>query len=223
MTGLRPTFANDSGETGYLPRIGMPSMERRDQVKPFLQFSLALAVFANMAHAEITQWKVVGEWDVSFYSNADGCLAYAEYEGGMSFFIGLTDLSTSALLEVSLLKDQWQGIEAGKEYSIKVQFGNEEPWTLEMLGVKLETLNGLTFTFDASSDQAALFAEEFMREVSMDWSYAGQTVDYVTLRGSRAAFEEAVACAKSYRDAITPSDDPFSSGGQRSSDDPFAN
>jgi hypothetical protein len=178
---------------------------------------------AQSAYSEITNWKTVGEWDVSFYPGTGGCLASAEYEGGLSFLIGLTDVNGDIALEIVLLKEEWQAIEDDKEYTVNVKFGNETPWTLEMTGVRLETFNGLNFSISAATEEAGLIAEEFVREVSMDWTYDGKNIAFVTLRGSRAAFEEAVACTKSYRNATQQSDDPFSSSSQRSADDPFAN
>lgn len=91
-----------------------------------------------------------------------------------------------------------------------------------MRGVETETLFGLTLNLPANSEEAGQIVEEFMREVSMDWKYDGKPLAYVTLRGSRIAFEEAVACAKSYRGAVHGSGDPFASSAPRSSSDPFA-
>jgi hypothetical protein len=190
----------------------------------FAEIGCVFLSFAPLqVEADVVPWKVVSDWDISFYDSANGCLAFADYEGGMSFFIGLTNLDSELVFEITLLSEAWKSIESGKEYSVSAQFGNESPWTLEMRGVETETLFGLTLNLAANSEEAGQIVEEFMREVSMDWKYDGKTLAYTTLRGSRVAFDEAVACAKSYRGAVQGSGDPFSSSAPKKPNDPFAN
>lgn len=184
--------------------------------------SVLLSMTPLQVAAEVVPWKVVSNWDISFYDSVNGCLAYTSYEGGMSFFIGLINLDRDLVFEITLLNKTWKSIESEKEYTISARFRNETPWKLEMRGVETETLFGLTLNLAANSDEAGQIAEEFMREVSMDWTYDGKTLAYTTLRGSRVAFEEAVACAKSYRRAVQGSEDPFSTSPTRNSADPFA-
>jgi hypothetical protein len=173
--------------------------------------------------AEITPWRTVGDWDISFYPGSNACLAYATYENNLGFFIGISNLTGNLNLEVTLLNEQWKSIESGKEYGVSVVFGNEPPWNLEMIGVQTETFHGLTFAIAADSTEAGQFADEFMREVTMSWTYGGNQMAFVTLRGSKLAFDEAVACAKSFRTANQGNGDPFATDGNLAPLDPFAN
>lgn len=173
--------------------------------------------------AEYSTWKTVGGWDISLYPSSGGCQAYAQYNDGVSFFIGLSRDDDTLNFEMTLMNDKWKSIENNKEYEVVVTLGNETPWTLEMTGVKFESTWGMSFVTPASSEKAGRFVEEFMREVGMEWTYNGKRLGYLSLRDSRAAFEEAVACTKSFQDATGSSSDPFATGSSSKTLDPFAN
>lgn len=164
---------------------------------------------AGGASADSTLWKTVGWWDISFYSESQGCSALAVYDGGVSFFIGLDASGDEIAMEVLLFDEKWKSIEDDKEYEVKVAFGNETPWTLDMTGRKAENISGLRILIPLSSEQAADFADEFMRETSMEWTYEGVSLGSLALDGSRQAFNEAIACTRSYREAVEQAADPF--------------
>jgi len=187
---------------------------------------VSVASFATVlpmpSKADVTQWKKVGGWDVGFYSNLPGCLAYMPYEGGTHFWIGFIKRDDNILLDVSLMDDAWQSIEAGKEYSVKVYFGDETPWTLEMSGKNYDGSPALNFAFDATTEQSGRFIDEFVRETGMKWYYRNAMLGHYSLRGSGLAIDEAVACQKSFNEAVAGVSDPFggSAGGLNS--DPFS-
>lgn len=181
--------------------------------------SLATMLAAPLK-ADVTSWKKVGGWDIGFYPNLPGCLAYMPYEGGTHFWIGFIRRDDDILLDVSLMDDAWRSIEAGKEYSVKVYFGDETPWTLEMSGRNYDGSPALNFTFDASTEQSGRFVNEFMRETGMKWYYNNAMLGHYSLRGSRQALDEAVACQKSFNEALSGVSDPFGGGGGNS--DPFS-
>jgi hypothetical protein len=178
----------------------------------------ALALASTTAQAEVTLWKKVGGWDVSFYPGLPGCLASAEYNRGTTFFIGFIRSDRDLLLNVTLMDESWGSIEAGKEYEVKFYFGDESPWTLNMRGERYGQFPGLDFTISAAASQADLFVEEFQRELYMEIFYAGVSLGKYTLKGTRAAFQETIRCQRSFNDAVTSVGDPFSAG----SSDPFA-
>lgn len=175
---------------------------------------------AGGGQAETTLWKTVGWWDISFYPNAAGCSAFASYDGGISFFLGLDGSGDEMAMEVLLFDEKWKSIEEGKDYEVKVAFGNETPWTLDMTGRKADTVSGLRILIPISSEQAANFADEFMRSSHMEWTYEGVSLGRLGLDGSRQAFSEAIDCTKSYQEAIGQSSDPFS-GASPNAGDPF--
>lgn len=182
----------------------------------------AICLTAATARAETVDWKSVGGWDISFYPGSEGCQAFALFEKNTAFFIGFDNNNEQLTLDVTLLDERWGSIENEKEYSIKVKFGNESPWTLEMDGVVMDGYPGLNIMIDAESDEAALFIDEFQRETSMDWTYGNTTLGRYTLRGSRVAFDEVIACQKSYFEALSSQADPFAASESGSTSDPFA-
>jgi hypothetical protein len=177
-----------------------------------------LALACTASQAEVTLWKRVSGWDVSFYPGLPGCLASVQYNRGTSFFIGFIRRDRDLLLNVTLMDEAWRSIEAGKEYEVKIYFGDESPWTLNMLGERYGQFPGLDFSISATADQADLFVEEFQRELYMEIFYAGVSLGKYTLKGTRAAFQETIRCQRSFNDAVTSVGDPFSAG----SSDPFA-
>ncbi|SDJ16575.1 hypothetical protein [Lutimaribacter saemankumensis] len=172
--------------------------------------------------AEVTSWKTVGDWDVDFYSGLPGCLASTNYEGGTLFMIGFIKRDDKILLDVTLMDDAWASIENGKEYNVKVFFGDETPWTLEMTGRDFNGNPGLTFSFDASTEQSGQFAREFMKETEMKWYYRNTMLGHYSLRGSRQAFDTAVECQKSFHEAVSGLSDPFGGSSGNSNTDPFS-
>ncbi|MBO9449347.1 hypothetical protein J7426_03700 [Tropicibacter sp. R16_0] len=174
-------------------------------------------LLGTTALADPIDWKVVRGWDISFYPASEGCQAFALFEEDTAFFIGFDNTENELSLDVTLLDQKWRSIEAGKEYKVEVKFGDESPWTMDMDGLKTDEFPGLGIMIDAGSDQAKLFIDEFQRENSMKWSFKSNVLGHYTLRGSRAAFDEVIACQRSYMRAQSSSD-PFA----QSSSDPFA-
>lgn len=183
-------------------------------------FAAAAVLFtgASAAIADTILWKTVRGWDISFYPGSAGCQAYAQFEEGTAFFIGFDGNNDVLAVDVTLLDQRWTSIENGKEYPIEVKFGNETPWTLKMDGVVWQGNPGLNIMIAAGSDEASLFVDEFQRETSMAWAYGTASLGRYTLRGSRRAFDEVIACQRSYLDAVAPQSDPF----RANPSDPFS-
>lgn len=180
------------------------------------------AMLPAQAKADVTLWKDVGNWSIGFYPNLPGCLAYTSYERGTHFWIGLIKKDDRTLLDVSLMDDAWKSIEPGKEYSVKVYFGDETPWTLEMSGKDYDGSPAINFAFDAYSEKAGLFVEEFQRELGMAWYYQNVQLGRYSLRGTQKAFDEVVACQKSFNEAVSSVSDPFGGPSGSSKTDPFS-
>lgn len=180
-----------------------------------------LAVSMNSAVAEAIDWKTVGGWDISFYPSSEGCQAFALFEEDTAFFIGFDNSNDQLALDITLLDERWSSIQDGKEYSVSLHFGNESPWTLEMDGVQIDDFPGLNIMIDAGSDEADLFVDEFQRETRMEWYFGNNLLGRYTLRGSRRAFDEVIACQRSYFEALETQSDPFAASSSKKKD-PFA-
>lgn len=186
----------------------------------FLALALLL-IGPDGAYADVSKWKTVGTWDVSFYDKVPGCLASASYDGGISFFIGFELLDNKNLLRVSLANESWTSLENGKEYPIKVYFGDETPWNLEMGAELANGLPILNFWFNASSEQSNLFLEEFQRELNMEWFFSGVSLGNLSLRGSKLAIDATLECQKSFIQAVSNVEDPFGNRSNVDPSDPF--
>ena len=186
-------------------------------------FTVLLVATTTNAIAKETNWKDINGWNISFYPGTGACMAYTTYTDGVAFFIGLSKKDDTLNFEMTLMNNKWKSIEDKKEYEVVVTFGNETPWTLEMTGVKFDSTWGMEFRHPAGAEKAGKFVKEFMREVDMEWTYKGQQLGFLSLSNSRAAFEEAVACTKSYQAAVGSNSDPFSAGDTTTDSDPFAN
>ena len=186
-----------------------------------LPLALAALVFLpQTALAEITEWSRIGQWEVDFYSGPKGCLAMKHFEN-TTFFIGFDTTENSFDLDVTLMNENWKSIRDGEDYEISVTFGDETPWPFTMTGVMYGGTPGLTIYSEAQSDAAKLFMEEFMRENNMLWRYDNIELGNFSLRNSRRALTDVMACQDSYQAAIESVSDPFSFTSTRSSD-PFA-
>lgn len=189
-------------------KVSLPSLLRNTM-------AAALVTSASASWADTIDWKTVDGWEISFYPASEGCQAFAMFEQDTAFFIGFDNSRGDLNLGITLLDERWRSIQNGTEYSITAKFGNESPWTLAMDGIRVDNYPGLNLLIDANSDQADLFIDEFQRKGSMTWSFGNSTLGRYTLRGSRQAFNEVVACQRSYIEATGGKPDPFSSA------DPF--
>lgn len=144
------------------------------------------------------------------------------YEDGTFFLIGLKKRDDATLLEIAMMDDAWESLEEGKDYSIKAYFGDETPWTLDMRGRHFSDTPGLTFSMDAYSENAGILVDEFQRELDMKWYYKNVMLGHYSLRDTRRAFDEVVACQKSFNEAVSGVSDPFSRAPNGRSTDPFS-
>lgn len=162
-------------------------------------FSLRLTVIVILLPALVharsgpEHWVAIGSWDISYYPETRGCLAYSAFDG-TGFFIGFDTFEEVPALDITVLDPRWESIQPQNLYPVTLVFGDEAPWLLEMQGVRMDGLPGLHILIDASIEKSAELVEEFQRELRMTWSYAGENLGQFTLLGSRRAFSEVLAC-----------------------------
>lgn len=167
-----------------------------------IKLLLMAALVASTATADSIVWRKLGGWDVSFYPGSAGCQAFALFEKNTAFFIGFDDMGELLTLDVTIVDQSWNSIEDGKEYPIRLRFGDEGIWSLDMDGVRVDGFPGLNIMIDAKTPEAKLFIEEFKRELSMEWSYEDAPLGRYTLSGSRDAFDEVKRCQIALKDGM---------------------
>lgn len=151
------------------------------------------AALAPPLWAQSKHYATVGSWDVSWYVATGGCLAFASFDG-TGFFIGFDTKEEVPALDVTVLDDGWDRFEADEVYPVTVSFGEADPWTLDMQGVRMDGAPGLHILIDATMDQAEVFIEEFQHERRMRWSVGEDELGTFTLAGSRRAFQTVLEC-----------------------------
>ncbi|MFK7751703.1 MAG: hypothetical protein AB8B51_04065 [Sedimentitalea sp.] len=161
-------------------------------------FTLLTALLGAPGQSDVVNWSTLGDWDVAYYPNSKGCQAFAFFEENTAFFIGYDSNSNVVSLDVTVLDPRWTSIDPDQDYRVKVRFGNRDPWTLDMAGVRMDDYPGLNIMIDAESSKATLFIEEFQRESHMTWSYGDTDLGRYPLRGSKRAFNEVGTCQDSY-------------------------
>ena len=162
---------------------------------------MALVLISFPAMADPIRWALIDDWDVGFYPATRGCLAFARFDD-TDFFIGFDTYEEVPALDITVLDGRWESIEQNSRYPISLVFGDQPPWTLDMLGVYMDGTPGLNILIDASMDRSDTFIDEFQREAGMTWSYGDTELGKFTLRGSRRAFEEVRACQEAHQEEI---------------------
>lgn len=168
----------------------------------FIWFLLSVFVAAPFAAAQTERWAIIRGWDIGYYDATQGCLAFTAFED-TNFFIGFDMNEEVPALDITVLDKRWTSIEPLARYPITLTFGDEQPWTLEMQGVEMDGLPGLSILIDASVDKSLEFIEEFQREMRMNWRYGEAELGEFTLKGSRRAFDEVLKCQRSFEARLT--------------------
>ncbi|WP_424985846.1 hypothetical protein [Microbulbifer sp. S227A] len=191
----------------------------RTRVLPSL---FTAALLATGARSEPVDWANVDGWDVAYYPGSKGCQAFALFDEETAFFIGFDGKGDNPALDVTVLNTGWDMIEHGKEYPVRLRFGDQAAWTLNMDGVVLNGYPGLHILIDAETASARQFTREFKRERVMAWQRAEQALGQFPLSGSNNAFAAVRQCHEFHRKARAARS---AASRERSpkGDDPFVN
>lgn len=195
-------------------------------MKPVFTSSLCVVSFAAAAllsgtvaavAEESPLWAEVGGWDVRIDRTLnDGCFAIAYYEGGSVFRIGLNMIDRSGYVVVG--NTNWKSLEEGKEYDIRFQFGNEEPWdaVAEVFAGK-----NLMARFEDPD-----FLHEFAKKHTVRVFYRNKEIAGLKLKGSYKALREVLSCQEAITEASNSGPDkrrdPFRPDRVSPATDPFA-
>ena len=191
-----------------------------ENVRGFCVLALfAIFAFGAPAKAEDSPlWSHSGDWEIRVDTTLDyGCFALAGYEEDTVLRIGLDPSEGNGYIMVG--DPDWQSLEEGKDYAMRVRFGRATPWEAEASALRLGDLPVLVFRF---SDITVI--REFMRKREVAFIYRGRTITTLSLSGSYRAFEEVVRCQEQVSAGLIGSGaDPFADdpGSSDDSADPF--
>lgn len=159
-------------------------------------------------------WANVEGWIVAVDRTVAGCFAWAQFEGGTIFRIGINAENRNGYLIIA--NDDWRTLEIGKDYVLEFQFGSARPWQGEGSVVDMHGEKALVISFKEPD-----LALEFMKKQNVVIRYRGKQVDNLNLRGSFAAFMEVLRCQEEV-DGKSASGDPFDDGAPTKASDPFS-
>jgi hypothetical protein len=182
---------------------------------------LILFLTGNTLWAEASiRWAKVGEWDVRVDKTLDyGCFMITGYSRGTILRIGMNNKQKNGYL--LLANDAWRSVEVGKEYKLRLQFDDENPWVGTFTGISLGTTTSLLTSF--SNTQVW---REFAAKHKLSVQYKQSAVTSLPLTGTFAAMRSLITCQDKINEAVNnqPAQrtDPFANGTARPiSSDPF--
>ncbi|MFD3190556.1 hypothetical protein ACFMPD_09815 [Sedimentitalea sp. HM32M-2] len=159
--------------------------------------------FPVMAPAQPTEWQRVQDWTISFYPTAGGCQAFAIFEDLTAFFIGYDTTGDVLALDVTIMDKRWAWIEDGGAYRVRLRFGDQSPWTLNMDALWLNGIPGMHILIDAASGDAEQFIAQFQREHEMQFQHGQTRLGRYPLDGSRKAFQQVRDCQSHYDKTVS--------------------
>ena len=181
---------------------------------------LAVLAFGTAAKAEDSPfWSRSGEWEIRVDPSLNhGCFAVATYEVDTMLRIGLDPGEGDGYVVIG--DPDWQSLEEGKSYPIRVQFGRAAPWEADATAGRMDGFPVLFFRFRDLN-----VVREFMRKREVAFIYRNKTIAVLSLSGSFRAFQEVIRCQEQVNAGLIDSGtDPFSGGSGRRfgyGDDPF--
>lgn len=172
------------------------------------------------AGAESPLWKMVGDWQIRVDDTlGHGCFALAAYSEGSMFRVGFDMDSRQAYVIIG--NDRWKSIEMGKAYDLVFQFDDASRWKGKATGVSFRS-GGHPYL--ATPIDNPEFLSQFARRNGMSIKYKSHEIARLSLKGSRRALTEMIACQHAVSDALAQkgrSRDPFLGGPHRPASDPL--
>lgn len=177
-----------------------------------------LCTLTISAHAESVAWKDdVRGWMIRVDPTiGNGCFMLTEYDGGTYLRVQFNPSTDN--LDFIIGDGDWRSVEKGKLYELSVQFGNRTPWAGDAEGFWFgDNTPALMMSVPFHDDRAKSFMEEFMRMSDVRVKYEGSEIAHLSLSGTYAAMQEAIACQIAMAEE---EDDPFATGSGKK-EDPF--
>ncbi|OOZ38112.1 hypothetical protein BOW53_16520 [Solemya pervernicosa gill symbiont] len=185
-----------------------------------LSLFIGILIVVPLAYSEdnpIT--KRVGDWEVGIDELVrSGCYTTKSYGSGDAFRLGVN--KDFSYLYFAIGNEKWKSIEKGKEYKIRIIFGDETPWSGSMHGININGFPMLLLNIRESKISNA-FLSEFMQDKRLVVEYNNIQIASLSLKGASKSVSVLTQCHKVV-DNSSDSGDPFSESNGAKNDDPFS-
>ena len=158
-------------------------------------------VVTTESNKDTALWSEQGSWTIRVDRTlSNSCFMFARWEKGLFLRIGIN--ASSDISSYFFIGHQdWSSLQEGKKYRLKMEFDNFGPWDIPAEGSKLGESTLLYATFKNEK-----FWQEFTNAQGFSLSYNDNDLGNFRLAGSRAAFNDMIACQKHY---LSEKRDPF--------------
>jgi len=184
--------------------------------------------FPVLASEDVITWKDdVKGWyigvDLTTGDAGLGCFMVSSFEDG-TFLRLQFDPNFDEGIQLYLGNEDWQSLEEGKIYALDIQVGNQPYWIADAEGIYWnDGMNVLSVPLSWEDDSGPDFIEEFMRYLTIDFIYNGNSIAFLNLKGTYAATLETLDCVLAVNeDTKGTQKDPFKDNTSQINNDPFS-
>lgn len=167
---------------------------------------------------DMPEYSRAGSWTIRVDTSIDySCFLHASFEGGSTLRLGFNKLIGSYYILAG--DPAWKSIEYGKEYPLKIQFGELSKWAGVAVGFSWDgEKNAPWLWVDIDSSNGSGLIEEFMQQHTIKLFYNDEQILNLKLKDSYKAGMEMLRCQEAINET---SIDPFATP-EKITNDPFA-
>src|SRR6202022_184704 len=129
----------------------------------------------------------VDAWTVGFSRGAEGCLASTSYSDQTTAWIGVDGTDDS--IYFALTNPNWQSIQEGKEYRVRIASVGGGRWHGDFFGTSRQTEKGII-----GSGLKERFVKDLIRSPGIAVYLGSALIAKLNLEGSPAAFSAMLEC-----------------------------
>ncbi|MCO6184652.1 CHAT domain-containing protein [Rhizobium sp. L1K21] len=149
------------------------------------------------------EWEDAGDWQIYWNQQFGGCVAEQAQAGNTSFVLGISH--EDKRLSMLVLSPALSSFAPGQPHEVKLLFDGKTEWTNTFMGVAFSGRQGILGTYGGGE-----FREQIAHSSNLAIRSGGKTLLTLTLKGTRAATNGAIACyeALSKAPAAAPAGGP---------------
>ena len=205
-----------------------PILKREHNTGDTMRYMVMLAALLatsclglQSVQANTIKYSTVGAWTIAVDPTmGNGCFLITNFVGGASIRIGFDMRNSTAIDVYTILGSvKWRSIEYGKNYPIRIRFGNQPAWAGNATGFSFNPPQNQTWLRMAIIRKTGFdFVSDFMKERFVAVDYNRREILRLNLKDSYAAGLKLIECQKA---ASKVKQDPFRETTSPTVEDPF--